>query len=165
MRSAPARYPSSAAAIAVPAAVAAAAEQALAGQFAHGAGAELAGVLVAAAGVQPQGREQAHHDQHHAGHVHASVRYSIRSPLPICVRDSVFPGFIDLRLMRQSGDPYSREDLVTAIAYTEALQFIYQSLMNFVLKENKNFVFAFGDKKWIEKVCLPQTPEMVAAIA
>lgn len=72
-------------------------------------------------------------------------------PLPICVRDSVFPGFIDLRLMRQSGDPYSREDLVTAIAYTEALQFIYQSLMNFVLKENKSFVFTFGDKKWIEK--------------
>lgn len=104
-------------------------------------------------------------DQHHTGHIHASVRYSIRSPLPICVRDSVFPGFIDLRLMRQSGEPYSREDLVTAIAYTEALQFIYQSLMNFVLKENKSFVFTFGDKKWIEKVCLPQTPEMVAAIA
>lgn len=77
----------------------------------------------------------------------------------------MFPGFIDLRLMRQSGDPYSREDLVTAIAYTEALQFIYQSLMNFVLKENKSFVFTFGDKKWIEKVCLPQTAEKVAAIA
>lgn len=104
-------------------------------------------------------------DQHHAGHIHASVRYCIRSPLPICVRDYVFPGLIDLRLMRQSGDPYSREDLVTAIAYTEALQFIYQSLMNFVLKENKSFAFTFGDKKWIEKACSPQAPEMVAEIA
>ncbi|MDO8990092.1 MAG: hypothetical protein Q7U91_10715 [Sideroxyarcus sp.] len=104
-------------------------------------------------------------DHHHTGHMHATVRYSIRSPLPICIRETMLPGFIDLRLMRQSGDPYSREDLVTAIAYTEALQFIYQSLMNFVLKENKNFVFSFGDKKWFDKVYSPKRSEMVTTIA
>lgn len=104
-------------------------------------------------------------DQHHTGHVHATVRYSIRSPQPICIGATVLPGFIDLRLMRQSGDPYSREDLVTAIAYTDALQFIYQSLMNFVLKENKNFVFTFGDKKWFDKVYSPKKSEISDEIA
>lgn len=104
-------------------------------------------------------------DQHHAGHVHATVRYSIRSPQPICAGATVLPGFIDLRLMRQSGDPYSREDLVTAIAYTEALQFIYQSLMNFVLKNNENFVFSFGDKRWFDGVYSSQQPEVIVAIA
>ncbi len=101
-------------------------------------------------------------DQHHAGHVHATVRYSIRSPQPLCMGEIVLPGFIDLRLMRQSGDPYSREDLVMAITYTEVLQFIYQYLMNHVLKENGRFVFSFGDKKWFDKVYLLRNVEIVA---
>lgn len=92
-----------------------------------------------------------HSDQHHTGHIHATVRYSIRSPLPIYIKETILPGFIDLRLMRQSGKAYSRENLITAIAYTESLQFIYQNLMNLVLKENKNFVFTFGSKDWIQQ--------------
>jgi hypothetical protein len=91
-------------------------------------------------------------DQHHNGHVHATVRYSIRSPLPLRVGREVLPGFIDLRLMRQSGNPYNQEDLVTAIAYTEALQFLYQCLMNHVLEHNVGFTFSFGDKNWFERV-------------
>ncbi|WP_379945140.1 hypothetical protein OZ656_07200 [Marinobacter sp. LM1] len=105
-----------------------------------------------------------HSDQHHSGHVHATVRYSIRSPLPVSVRETVLPGFIDLRLMRQSGDPYSREDLLTAIAYTEALQFLYQSLMNFVLKEENIFLFSFGDKKWFSEVYPVKKPEAVKSM-
>jgi hypothetical protein len=91
-------------------------------------------------------------DQHHTGHIHAVVRYSIRSPLPLRVGQEVLPGFIDLRLMRQSGDPYGQEDLVTAIAYTEVLQFLYQNLMDHVVARNVSFVFSFGDKKWFDRI-------------
>lgn len=107
-------------------------------------------------------------DQHHTGHMHAVVRYSIRSPLPLRMYGDVLPGFIDLRLMRQSGEPYDKQDLITAIAYTETLQFIYQQLMNHLLAYDATFVFAFGDKKWFETayslVAAPQlSPVMPAA--
>ncbi len=90
-------------------------------------------------------------DQHHAGHIHATVRYSIRSPLPLRIGETILPGFVDLRLMRQSGDKYSRDELVTAIAYTEVLQFIYQNIMNYVLQDSNKFIFSFGNKKWFDK--------------
>lgn len=103
-------------------------------------------------------------DQHHNGHMHALVRYSIRSPLPIRIDHDVLPGFIDLRLMRQSGAPYGEAELMTAIAYTEVLQFIYQHLMNHVLARNVGFVFSFGDKKWFDRMhaaSAPQEPQPV----
>lgn len=97
-------------------------------------------------------------DQHHAGHVHASVRNSIRSPQPIRVGDRVLQGLVDLRLMRQKGESYSMIELGTAIAYTEALGLIYQTLMDYVLTRNDQaFSFDFGDKRWIEKFYLSAT--------
>jgi hypothetical protein len=99
-------------------------------------------------------------DQHHTGHIHATVRYSIRSPLPIRIDQNVLPGFIDLRLMRQSGVPYGQAELMTAITYTEVLQFIYQHLMNRVLARNIGFVFSFGDKKWFDRMHAALTPQM-----
>lgn len=99
-------------------------------------------------------------DQHHNGHMHALVRYSIRSPLPIRIDRDALPGFIDLRLMRQSGEPYREAELMTAIAYTEVLQFIYQHLMNHVLARNVSFVFSFGDKKWFDAMYSVSAPRM-----
>jgi hypothetical protein len=99
-------------------------------------------------------------DQHHNGHMHALVRYSIRSPLPIRIDHDVLPGFVDLRLMRQSGAPYGQAELMTAISYTEVLQFIYQHLMNHVLARNVGFVFSFGDKKWFDRMHAALTPQM-----
>jgi hypothetical protein len=72
----------------------------------------------------------------------------------------VLPGFIDLRLMRQSGEPYREAELMTAIAYTEVLQFIYQHLMNHVLARNVSFVFSFGDKKWFDAMYAASAPRM-----
>jgi hypothetical protein len=103
-------------------------------------------------------------DQHHAGHVHAAVRYSIRSPLPVRAGNDVLPGFIDLRVMRQTGEPYTREDLVTAIAYTEVLQFLYQHLMNHLLERGGRFVFSFGDKKWFDRM-YPVYPAQPATVS
>jgi hypothetical protein len=97
-------------------------------------------------------------DQHHTGHVHASVRYSIRSPQPVRVGSRVLPGLVDLRLMRQTGESYSMVELGTAIAYTEALGLIYQALMDHVLAGNSpDFAFDFGDKRSIEKIYLNAT--------
>lgn len=106
-----------------------------------------------------------HSDMHHTGHVHAGVRYSIRSPLPICAGETVLPGFIDLRLMRQTGDPYTQEDLLSAITYTEHLQYIYQSLMNYLLKSKQSFAFSFGSKEWIDKAYSSRDPKIAAAAA
>lgn len=89
-------------------------------------------------------------DQHHAGHVHASIRHSIRSPQTIFTKNMSLTGFIDLRLMRQSRDKYSMTDLVTAIAYTDALTLLYQALMDLVCTSNTDFRFSFGDKQWID---------------
>jgi len=89
-------------------------------------------------------------DQHHNGHVHAAVRYSIRSPQPVTIRGTVLSGFVDLRMMRQTGEPYSLADLGTAIAYTEALGLVYQRLMDYVLASGDAFAFTFGDKQWFD---------------
>lgn len=96
-------------------------------------------------------------DQHHAGHVHASIRHSIRSPQTIYAGDIALTGFIDLRLMRQSGEKYSMTDLITAIAYTDALRLLYQALMDFVRASNTDFRFTFGDKQWIDSQYLSRT--------
>jgi hypothetical protein len=53
-------------------------------------------------------------DQHHNGHVAASVRFSIRSPQPVTVAGRTFTGFIDLRLLRCAGEPFTEQDLVAA---------------------------------------------------
>ncbi|MCT2588446.1 hypothetical protein LHJ74_00545 [Streptomyces sp. N2-109] len=53
-------------------------------------------------------------DQHHRGHVASRVRFSIRSPQPVRVLDRVFNGFIDLRLLRCEGAPFTEADLLAA---------------------------------------------------
>lgn len=90
-------------------------------------------------------------DQHHAGHVHATVRYCIRSPYALTMGGTPLPGFVDLRLFRQHGEPYSARDLGTALAYTEALGVLYQRLMNHVLATQDPFSFEFGSKAWIDR--------------
>jgi hypothetical protein len=53
-------------------------------------------------------------DQHHNGHVAARVRFSIRSPQPVAVLDRIFAGFVDLRLLRCAGEPFTEQDLIAA---------------------------------------------------
>ncbi|NBM20939.1 hypothetical protein [Streptomyces sp. GC420] len=55
-----------------------------------------------------------HSDQHHHGHVHNNVRFSIRSPQPVQVGGRRFDGFMDLRLLRCAGDPFGEQDLLAA---------------------------------------------------
>lgn len=89
-------------------------------------------------------------DHHHAGHVHAAVRYSIRSPKAIRVQGQLLPGLTDLRLMRQAGRRYTLGDLAQAIRYTDALGFVYQRLVDAINGGHASFEFKFGSKAWID---------------
>ncbi|MYY82315.1 hypothetical protein GT044_13800, partial [Streptomyces sp. SID335] len=53
-------------------------------------------------------------DQHHHGHVSNQVRFSIRSPQPVEVAGRTFNGFVDLRLLRCAGAPFTEPDLLAA---------------------------------------------------
>ncbi|MFC9914417.1 hypothetical protein [Streptomyces sp. NPDC127197] len=53
-------------------------------------------------------------DQHHHGHVNNKVRFSIRSPQAVTVDGRLFNGFIDLRLLRCEGPPFTEQDLLAA---------------------------------------------------
>jgi hypothetical protein len=98
-------------------------------------------------------------DQHHVGHIHASTRHCIRSPQTIFTGNRSLAGFIDLRLMRQGGVKYSMTDLVTAIAYTDALTLLYQALMDSASACATDFRFSFGDKHWIDTRYLSRIEE------
>ncbi|KXK58928.1 hypothetical protein AWW66_27060 [Micromonospora rosaria] len=53
-------------------------------------------------------------DQHHHGHVAARIRFSIRSPQAVTVLDRRFNGFVDVRLLRCDGRPFTELDLQVA---------------------------------------------------
>ncbi|MEU6407019.1 hypothetical protein [Streptomyces sp. NPDC046985] len=53
-------------------------------------------------------------DQHHHGHVNHSVRFTIRSPQPVQVCGRHFNGFIDLRIVRADGEPYTEQEMLAA---------------------------------------------------
>jgi len=88
-------------------------------------------------------------DMHHTGHVHASVRYSIRSPAPLRIHGNELAGLIDLRVMRQRGEPYTKADLALTIRYTRLLQSLYQAVVDEYESNGTRFRFRFGGKDWI----------------
>ncbi|GGM05767.1 hypothetical protein [Micromonospora yangpuensis] len=53
-------------------------------------------------------------DQHHHGHLAARVRFSIRSPQPVEILGRRFAGFVDVRLLRCEGPPFTEQDLLVA---------------------------------------------------
>lgn len=53
-------------------------------------------------------------DQHHHGHVNNKVRFCVRSPQAVTVDGRRFNGFIDLRLLRCEGPPFTEQDLLAA---------------------------------------------------
>jgi hypothetical protein len=53
-------------------------------------------------------------DQHHHGHVNNKVRFAVRSPQAVTVDGRQFNGFLDLRLLRCEGPPFTEQDLLAA---------------------------------------------------
>lgn len=90
-------------------------------------------------------------DQHHAGHVMAAVRFSIRSPAPLKYRDRTYFGMVDLRLFRTSGAHFNRKDLCEAIKYTDYLRSVYQAITDMAASGERKIVIRAFDKPWFER--------------
>ncbi|MWC26878.1 hypothetical protein [Paenibacillus sp. MMS18-CY102] len=90
-------------------------------------------------------------DQHHRGHKHASVRYSIRSPHHLTYKDKKYLAFFDLRLMRQRGNPYGHQELQDAIIYTGYLREVYQALLDDMEENDSHFEFKAFTKEWYDR--------------
>jgi len=91
-------------------------------------------------------------DLHHSGHVHARVKHSIRSPESISIQGHVYKAFVDLRLMRMSGEPYSESDLRLANYYTAMIKVAYQSIVDHVVQKGGNVQLRFATKDWYKQV-------------
>jgi hypothetical protein len=100
---------------------------------------------------------------HHAGHVLSTVLYSIRSPGPLTCRGREFPGFYDLRVMRQSGQPYSRDELKKAVAFSRVLGLFYQALMDEVSAGRASFRVQGFHKAWYQERYEPGRQERAKA--
>lgn len=96
-------------------------------------------------------------DQHHRGHIHASVRYSIRSPYHIMYKGKRYSAFFDLRLMRQKGDEFTLEDMQTAVRYTLHLNQIYQAILDAQAEKNIEFKVTAFTKEWYDTFYGPGT--------
>jgi len=90
-------------------------------------------------------------DQHHAGHVHAQVRNTIRCPEPILMNGRVYPGLVDLRLFRQSGHAYTGDELFAALTYSAYVRAACQAFADYQIKNQRAVpVTAFG-KEWFRE--------------
>lgn len=90
-------------------------------------------------------------DQHHAGHVLAEVRFSIRSPAPLELDGKVYPGMVDLRLFRQRGDAFDASELSKALAFTEQVRALNQALSDHVARGGSSVRIGAFDKEWFRR--------------
>lgn len=89
-------------------------------------------------------------DQHHAGHVLARVRYSIRSPASLMISGRKFPGVIDIRLMKSEGSPFTDSELMRVREYTAYIRAIHQALADLSAEREHHYRIALYDKRWYE---------------
>jgi|GEM_PF-1193269 len=85
---------------------------------------------------------------HHPGHVMAGVKFSIRSPGVLEVRGRKVPGLFDIRLMRQTGIPYTDQDLVTTVYCTNVLAVVHQDIINFFPEKAQPRLESSFSKEW-----------------
>ncbi|WP_454844789.1 hypothetical protein [Priestia megaterium] len=85
-------------------------------------------------------------DQHHPGHITASVRYSMRSPEKLVFNNKVYFGTIDLRVVRQKGEPFSLNEFKKLILFTKYLREFYQALSDVIIKSSAKYKIESFDK-------------------
>lgn len=89
---------------------------------------------------------------HHAGHVLATVLYSIRSPGAVRYGGKDWFGLYDLRLMRQAGEPFTQDHLKTSVKVTAYLGALYQALMDHQAAGGPAYAVRAFDKDWFQRV-------------
>ena len=87
-------------------------------------------------------------DQHHAGHVEASVRYTIRYPAPLTISGKPYAGAYDLRLMRQQGEPFTVAEMAICGEYVINMGYVLQALCNDVETTRQAIVIDLFDAAW-----------------
>ncbi|MBC7502905.1 MAG: acyl--CoA ligase [Herminiimonas sp.] len=90
-------------------------------------------------------------DQHHAGHVHAEVRNTIRCPAAITIDGHEYAGLVDLRLFRQRGHAYSDAELFQAMGYAEYVRAAYQALADYLVRSDRTVRIDAFDKDWFRR--------------
>jgi acyl-coenzyme A synthetase/AMP-(fatty) acid ligase len=90
-------------------------------------------------------------DQHHAGHVHAQVRNTIRCPEPIVMDGRVYAGLVDLRLFRQRGHVYTDDELFLAMRYSNLLRAACQALADYQSRTGRAVPVKAFDKDWFRQ--------------
>ncbi|MCG1797818.1 hypothetical protein K4S62_11510 [Staphylococcus epidermidis] len=91
-------------------------------------------------------------DQHHRGHVFASVNHAIRCPGSIKNHNKRYNAFFDLRLMKQKGDKYSKESLIMALHYKDVLNNLYQSWFDVCKNEKIDIRVDSYDRSWYKEI-------------
>lgn len=76
-------------------------------------------------------------DWHHGGHIDAKVHHSLRIPFPITVAGTEYRGACDIRLLRQSGEPYKPDDIKIAKVYSDALSNLQHTVVKYVEETGK----------------------------
>lgn len=95
-------------------------------------------------------------DLHHGGHIKAGVRHSVRYPSAISVGGQEYNGAYDIRFVRQTGEPFIPEDIITARGYLDALGGVLNTVVNIVENTDQPIridEFAsqwYRDRKWKE---------------
>jgi histidinol-phosphate aminotransferase len=67
-------------------------------------------------------------DQHHRGHVTSGVRHTVRAPGAVHVAGRRFAALVDIRILRQQGDPFADEDVAVALAGSSLAAMIVEKL-------------------------------------
>lgn len=97
-------------------------------------------------------------DQHHRGHVTNHVRFSIRSPQGIAVEASRLEGFVDLRLLRCTGEALTEHDVAIADR-TSKLIAAATELVASVVSDGEHLEVAAFDhlwhRSWIQRALAP----------
>lgn len=90
-------------------------------------------------------------DQHHAGHIHAEVRHTIRCPAAITIDGHEYAGLVDLRLFRQRGHAYSDAELFQAMVHANYVRAAYQALADYLARSDRSFRIDAFDKDWFRR--------------
>ncbi|MBI2430460.1 MAG: hypothetical protein HYV39_00345 [Candidatus Levybacteria bacterium] len=87
-------------------------------------------------------------DWHHGGHVDAKIHHSLRIPASVVVDGTEYRGSYDIRLLRQSGEPYKPDDIKTAKVYLDVLGNVIQSVVEYVEETGQQLKIGAFTTRW-----------------
>lgn len=90
-------------------------------------------------------------DEHHAGHVHASIKNTIRYPRSIKILGKEYDGLIDIRAIRRKGARFTKKELEWSRKYSYILQILFQALFDLAVYRNFEFEISEYTSEWYKE--------------